>query len=105
MVTTMNHYLQTLRDQIGGMAFFMMGAKNMTFNNNTNELRWRIANSTISHVSVRYEVADDLYQLTFSSATRTTVSEIVIDRVDVGELHATIERTTGLRLSLSRVYA
>ena len=101
----MNHYLQTLREQVGGMAFFMMGAKNMTFDNAKNELRWRIANSTISHVSVRYDVGEDLYQVTFSSTSKNTVSEIVIEQLEASELHATIERYTGLRLSLSRVYA
>ena len=101
----MNHYLQTLREQIGGMAFFMMGAKNITFDNAKNELRWQIANSTISHVNVRYDVGEDLYQITFSSTSRNTVSEIVIEQLEAGELHAVIERYTRLRLSLSRIYA
>lgn len=102
---TMNPYLQTLHDQIGGMAFFMMGTSHLTFNNAKNELRWRIANSTIHHVSVCYEQGDDLYCVSFFTKSRTTLSEIVIEQVDASELLATIERITGLRLSLSHVYA
>ncbi|MBO0931888.1 hypothetical protein J2I48_12840 [Fibrella sp. HMF5036] len=87
------------------MAFFMMGAKQMTFNNATNELRWRIANSTVNQISVCYDIGEDLYRITFVTESRATVSEVIIEQLEANELHATIERYTGLRLSLSRVYA
>ncbi len=101
----MNPYLQTLYDQIGRMAFFMMGAKNITFDNARNELRWRIANSKIKRIGIRYQVAEDLYELSFFTESKITISEIVIEQVEAGDLHATIERMTGLRLSLSQIYA
>lgn len=101
----MNPYLQTLYDQIGRMAFFMMGAKNITFDNVKNELRWRITNSRIKSIGIRYQVAEDLYELSFLTESKTTISEIVIEQVEARDLHATIERMTGLRLSLLRLYA
>ncbi|CCH03527.1 hypothetical protein FAES_pFAES01033 (plasmid) [Fibrella aestuarina BUZ 2] len=87
------------------MAFFMMGAKNFWFDNDTNTLRWQIANSSIKSVSVCYDTSIDLYDVSFLTETKTTISEIVIEQVEVSELHATIERMTGLRLSLARTYA
>ncbi|XAZ81804.1 hypothetical protein A6C57_26800 (plasmid) [Fibrella sp. ES10-3-2-2] len=105
MAKTMNPYLQTLYGQIGRMAFFMMGAKNITFDNASNVLQWRIANSKFNSVQVRYDIGEDLYQLTFSTETKKTITEIVIEQVEANDLHATIERMTGLRLSLARVYA
>jgi hypothetical protein len=105
MAKTMNGYVQTLYDQIGRMAFFMMGAKGFRVDNKTNTLRWQIANSSIKSVSVRYDVAIDLYEVSFLTETRKTISEIVIEQVEVSQLHATIERMTGLRLSLNRIYA
>lgn len=101
----MNPYLQTLNDQIGRMAFFMMGAKNITFDNASNVLQWQVANSKIKTIQVRYDLGEDLYSLTFSSVVKRTVSEIAIEQVEASDLHATIERITGLRLSLARVYA
>ncbi|MBO0939217.1 hypothetical protein J2I47_21865 [Fibrella sp. HMF5335] len=105
MAKTMNPYLQTLYDQIGRMAFFMMGAKNITFDNASNVLQWRIANSKFNSVQVRYDIGEDLYQLTFSTETKQTITEVVMEQVEASDLHATIERMTGLRLSLARVYA
>lgn len=101
----MNSYVQTLYDQIGRTAFFMMGAKAFRVDNKAHSLRWQIANSRIKSVTVRYDVAADLYELCFLTETKTTISEIVIEQVEAGQLHATIERMTGLRLSLTRVYA
>lgn len=101
----MNGYVQTLYDQIGRMAFLMMGAKQFRVDNKTNTLRWQIANSPIKSVSVRYDVATDLYEVSFLTETPKTISEIVVEQVEVSRLHATIERMTGLRLSLSRIYA
>ena len=105
MTKTMNPYVQTLYDQIGCMAFSMMGAKRFCVDNRANSLRWQIANSKIKSVCVRYDIATDLYEVSFLTETARTISEIVIEQVEVSELHTTIERMTGLRLSLSRVYA
>ncbi|WP_041259690.1 hypothetical protein [Fibrella aestuarina] len=105
MAKSMNGYVNTIHNQIGGMAFFMMGAKNFWFDNDTNTLRWQIANSSIKSVSVCYDTSIDLYDVSFLTETKTTISEIVIEQVEVSELHATIERMTGLRLSLARTYA
>ncbi|WP_019991107.1 MULTISPECIES: hypothetical protein [Rudanella] len=105
MTKTMNPYVQTLYDQIGPMAFSMMGAKRFHVDNRANSLRWQIANSKIKSVTVRYDITSDLYEVSFLTETAKTISEIVIEQVEIGQLHATIERMTGLRLSLSRVYA
>lgn len=101
----MNGYVQTLYDQIGRMAFFMMGATGFRVDNKTNTLSWQIANSPIKSVSFRYDVAIDLYEVSFMTETKRTVTEIVIEQVEASQLHATIERMTGLRLSLSRTCA
>lgn len=105
MLRNMNPYVQTLYNQIGQTAFFMMGAKRFWVDNKTNSLRWQIANSKIKSVTGRYDAATDLYELSFLTETKKTIAEIVIEQVEVGELHATIERMTGLRLSLTRKYA
>ncbi|GAB3562585.1 hypothetical protein GCM10027578_05000 [Spirosoma luteolum] len=104
MAQHMNPSVQILYNQIGRMAFFMMGAKRFRVDNRANSLRWQIANSKIDSVCVRYDTARDLYEVSFLTETAKTISEIVIEGVEVSELHATIERMTGLRLSLSCVY-
>lgn len=101
----MNPYVQTLYSQIGRMAFFMMGARRFRVDNRANSLRWQIANSKIQSVCVRYDIGTDLYEVSFLTETLKTISEIVIEQVEANELHATIERMTGLRLSLARTYA
>ena len=105
MAKKMNDYLQTLYDQIGRMAFFMMGAKDVTFDNAKNTLQWKIANSKIRTITIRYDLGEDLYEVSFFTVGKTTLLEVVIDQVEVGDLHETIERMTGLRLSLARVYS
>ena len=105
MAKKMNDYLQTLYDQIGRMAFFMMGAKDVTFDNAKNTLQWKIANSKFRTITIRYDLGEDLYEVSFFTVGKTTLLEVVIDQVEVGDLHETIERMTGLRLSLARVYS
>lgn len=105
MAEKMNDYLQTLYDQIGRMAFFMMGAKDIRFDNAKNTLQWKIANSKIRTITIRYDLGEDLYEVSFFTVGKTTLLEVVIDQVEVGDLHETIERMTGLRLSLSQVYS
>ena len=105
MAKKMNDYLQTLYDQIGRMAFFMMGAKDVTFDNAKNTLQWKIANSKIRTITIRYDLGEDLYEVSFFTVGKTTLLEVVIEHVEIGNLHETIERMTGLRLSLARVYS
>ena len=105
MAKKMNDYLQTLYDQIGRMAFFMMGAKDITFDNAKNTLQWKIANSKIRTITIRYDLGEDLYEVSFFTVGKTTLLEVVIEQVEIGNLHETIERMTGLRLSLARVYS
>ena len=105
MAKKMNDYLQTLYDQIGRMAFFMMGAKDVTFDNAKNTLQWKIANSKIRTITIRYDLGEDLYEVSFFTVGKTTLLEVVIEQVEIGNLHETIERMTGLRLSLARVYS
>jgi len=105
MAQYMNSDVQTLYNQIGRTAFFMMGAKRFRVDNRANSLRWQIANSKIKSVCVRYVIATNLYEVSFLTESAKTISEIVIEGVEVSELHATIERMTGLRLSLRRVFA
>ena len=105
MAKKMNDYLQTLYDQIGQTAFLMMGAKDVTFDNAKNTLQWKIANSKFRTITIRYDLGEDLYEVSFFTVGKTTLLEVVIDQVEVGDLHETIERMTGLRLSLARVYS
>lgn len=105
MTKKMNDYLQTLYDQMGRMAFFMMGAEDITFDNAKNTLQWKIANSKIRTITIRYDVGNDLYEVSFFTVGKATLLEVVIEQVEISELHATIERMTGLRLSLTHVYS
>ena len=105
MAKKMNDYLQTLYDQIGRMAFFMMGAKDITFDNAKNTLQWKITNSKFRTITIRYDLGEDLYEVSFFTVGKTTFLEVVMENVEIGNLHATIERITGLRLSFSQVYS
>lgn len=98
MVKAMNSYMQTIHDHIGRTAFLMMGAKRFKVDNKANSLCWQIANSNISSVCVRHDSATDLYEVSFLTETHKMISEIVIEQVEICELHETIERITGLRL-------
>jgi hypothetical protein len=105
MKANLNTCLQILVDQIGHPAFFMMNAHRFRADKATNTLSWRISNSRIQTVRVTYQTHLDLYELGFMTVSKSHISEIVIEHIGAGELHATIERMTGLRLSLTRVYA
>ncbi len=99
----MNEYLKTLYDQIGKAAFFMMNARQFTIDNEQNALEWTISGSSVSSVRVAYDFGEDLYSVAFMTQTLTHLSKVIIERVEVGELHATIERVTGLSLSIPQI--
>ena len=99
----MNPYVQTLYDQIGRAAFFMMNARSIRFDNCKNSLQWQISNSSVAGVCVTYNFSHDLYDVSFLTITKAAISEIVIEHVEVSELHRTIERMTGLSLTIPTI--
>ncbi len=103
MKTEMNEYLKTLYRQIGRGAFLMMNAQNVTYDNKQNVLKWDISGSPVAAVRVTYKVREDLYELGFFINTPTHLTEVVIEQVEVSQLHETIERITGLSLRVPRI--
>ena len=103
MKTKMNQYVRTLYEQIGREAFFMMNARHITADNQQNALKWHISGSPVSRVCVTYRREHDLYELGFMLESATHLTEVVIEQVAVDDLHKTIERMTGLSLTVPRV--
>lgn len=91
----------TIADQIGGKAFFMMGACDLV--GDETSLLFRIKGCRVIN-KIRVSVnGQDLYRVEFFKITKRgmecrTVKDV--DGVQVGQLRETIENTTGLYLSL-----
>ena len=91
---------QTIADQIGRRAFFMMGAKHLTDSGQT--LRFRVGRNSerVNIVTVTLD-ASDTYSLRFSylrgikDTERSSVEGIYAD-----QLHIALESGTGMRMSL-----
>lgn len=92
---------QTIADQIGRRALFMMGAKNLVGDATENSLRFQISDCReISHIIVKLEVADT-YTVTFIKTRGINFKTVAtVEDVYADNLHAVIESQTGLRLSL-----
>lgn len=98
---TAKEVAETIRQQLGHKALFMLGAKNLSCGTNSFEmdyLSFRIAGSRkVTFIQVALQ-PNDLYRVTFWD--RRCTSETVLDDVGVDNLHETIENMTGLRTSL-----
>jgi hypothetical protein len=94
--------LQTLYQQIGHKAFYMMGAKDITYDNKNLALSWKMGGgSKWRYVEVQYDIAADLYHLHFVNYKGHEITkEHNIERVEASDLHRIIEAQTGMRLSL-----
>ncbi len=98
-----------IRRQLGHQAFFMLGAKKLI--GSENSLTFKIGRNpkSINYIKITLDPSDT-YNVEFlrirkpknADVKRTTVAEFECVYVDT--LHAVIERTTGMRLSLTRVY-
>lgn len=89
----------TIRDQIGGRALMMIGAKDLQ--GDAKSLRFRIGRNakTVTHVRVTLTPAD-LYEVVFIRARGLNVTEIAREEIYAEDLHRSIERNTGLYTSL-----
>jgi len=90
----------TIYNQIGGRkAFYMMGAKNLAYDNN--KLAFKIRGSrSINHIRVTLQ-ADDLYTLEFLYLTVKTYKTVKkLTGLYNDQLKPVIEQETGLYLSL-----
>lgn len=89
----------TIREQIGHKAFFMLGAKDLVASENA--LQFRIRGSRVCN-SIRVELdPSDTYRVEFwkiHAGKSTKVAEV--EDVYVDSLHQVIERNTGLYTSL-----
>ena len=98
---TTNQVAQTIAQQIGNRAFFMMGAKNLMADGNT--LTFKVGSNAkkVTHVRVTLEPFDT-YRMEFLNIrgfnAPKTLSEV--DGVYFDGLHQVIESNTGLALSL-----
>lgn len=108
----MSQVAETIREQIGGRAFYMMGAKHLLAS--ADSLTWKIGRNakSVTHVTVKLTPADT-YTVTFARVTSSrynhktgdfrsgstkTLSEV--SDVYVDSLHTVIQDGTGLYLSL-----
>lgn len=89
----------TIREQIGTRAMFMIGAKDLM--GDEKSLRFRIGRNakTVTHVKVTLTPAD-LYEIVFIRARGSKVTEVAREEIYVEDLHRSIERNTGLYTSL-----
>ena len=94
-----------MSDLIGNMAFGMMGARNLTFDNATYRLQWRMgAGAWCDTVVFSYDDSKDLYTLRFITYSKVDGGEIVrdilLENVYCDDVKTIIERQTGFYLSL-----
>lgn len=91
---------QTIQAQIGGKAFFMMGAKNLMAD--VDSLQWKVGRNGkgVTHVTVKL-AANDTYTVTFHACRGTKIRVVAeVEGVYVDGLHRVIEQNTELYLSL-----
>ena len=95
---------ENIRAQIGGPAFFMIGAK--TFMAVENGLQFRIMQNSKKVTTVIITIdANDTYTLKFYNIRGTNVKMLAeVSGVYVDSLHSVISSHTGLELSMPRVY-
>lgn len=106
----MNDIIQTIINQIGGkQTFFMVDAKNITYDNKTNKLMFKFMRSgktKANWVKIMYLPGKDLYSVQFLKVFKTEVKEVTnFQDVYGDQLRGLFESTTGLRTSLTAVYA
>ncbi len=95
---------QTIKEQIGHQAFFMMGAKNLV--GDVNSLMFKIGRNSagVTHIKVRLD-ASDTYTVQFVRIRNIKFQPDIkfikeVSDIYADGLHQLIESTTGLRLSL-----
>jgi hypothetical protein len=89
-----------IRNQLGGSALFMMGAKNVL--GGERDLQFKISGSPKKVTNIRIELAaDDTYTVEFFKIRGLNVSKLATaEGVYVDQLRPVIESHTALRLSL-----
>ena len=94
-----------ISDQIGGRAFFMMGAKQLT--DIGDGLRFKVGrgarnkSGAVTHVTVTLDAAQDLYNIRFEYVRGLKVTpRATHDGIFCDMLHEIISAETGMALSL-----
>ena len=90
---------QTIADQIGGKALYMLGAKNLIDHGDALSLRVR-GSRTVNYIKVTLTPAD-LYDVEFGKVHGTSYKvKATEEGIYADMLHDSIERNTGLYTSL-----
>lgn len=88
----------TIRQQIGNRAFFMMGAKNLC--GDATSLQFKICGSKVTHIRVTLDPSDT-YTVAFIRVRGRKVTELASEEgVYADSLNRVIASNTGLALSL-----
>jgi hypothetical protein len=89
----------TIKDQIGSKAFYMLGAQNLA--GDENSLTFKIRGSRkVTHIKVKLD-PDDTYEMTFWKALGYNFKTVkVIPGVYAEDLNRMIRETTGLATNL-----
>lgn len=106
----MNDVIKAMLEQIGGRQTFMMvGASNASYDNQKNSLTFkfgRAPKTKANYVRIEYVAATDLYRVTFIRIYGHTYTETSVHNdIYADGLRGLFERETGLRTSLTAVYA
>lgn len=95
------HPGNVIRDQIGGRAFFMLGAKGLMLTDSGLQFRIGKNGKGVTHVTIELDAGEDLYTVKFSRVRgHDAVTLCEVRGVAVAELHKTLERETSMRVSL-----
>lgn len=95
---------ETIREQIGHQAMYMMGAKNLVAHEKGLSFRVR-GSKAINYIKITL-TSLDLYDIEMGKIWGNSYKVVkTLDGAYNDMLHAFIERHTGLRLSLTRTYA
>lgn len=98
---------ETIRQQIGGRALFMLGAKDLTAADGYLQFKVGRNSKSVTHIRVTLDRASDTYTVTAYRARRKkgeVVPEIKVletcDQVYADSLHSVLESLTGMYTSL-----
>ena len=94
---------ETIRQQIGRKALFMLGAKNLI--DVGNGLSFRVRGSrTVNYIAIELDAGTDTYSVRTAKIGRAPNFKVSNDQtatfIYADQLHSLIESTTGLRTSL-----
>ena len=100
----MNEVVKEIYSLIGAKGFFMLGAKNIGYDNNMNYLQFKISGcKKFTHIRIAYNAGKDLYDLDFfkmKGLDNTPVNHEKSEDIYNDMVRDIIEHKTGLYLSI-----